>query len=180
MNERQIACAILVLVVVGLAYGANKSYTGMVAAKQAAEESRAKALEASNAANVAKRALVDLKESTEDLRAFKDAWEPYVTAVRSPQATEQKVIDLIKSSDVFAVSQRFELLSQKNDPLIKQRLRAHVTIEDDYAKALNWMGALERELPVTRVNNCQVSRGDSGNDIRLRLVLDFPIVSTSA
>lgn len=177
MQEKQIACLILVLLMAGFIFGTQKSHTRMVKEQKAAMEATQMAIAAEGSAAKAKRDLDQLKKSTESLREFAQAWRPYVEVVNSSQATEQKVIDLIKDAGVFALSQRFELLEQKKEQLIQKRLRAHITIEDHYAKVLNWMSNVESSIPVCRVTSCRLTRGESGNDIRLELVLDFPVIS---
>jgi hypothetical protein len=177
MQEKQIACVVLVLAMAAFVYGTLTAHGKMVKEQKAALEARQAAIKAEGIASKAKRELTQLEDSTAQLRNFAKAWSPYVEAVSSSQATEQKVIDLIKDAGVFALSQRFELLDQKKDAFVKKRLRANITIEDHYAKVLNWMGAVESAIPVCRVSSCRLTRGQSGNDIRLELILDFPVIS---
>lgn len=177
MQEKQIACMLLVLVMAAMVYGTLKAHGMLVKEQKAAHDARGAAVKAEGAASTARRELAQLKDSTASLREFAKAWSPYVDAVRSSQATEQRVIELIKDAGVFALSQRFELLDQKKDPLVTKRLRAHITIEDHYAKTLNWMASVETAIPVCRVNSCKMSHGQSGNDVHLELILDFPVVS---
>jgi len=179
MKERQIACVLLVLVIAGFIYGTQRSYQELVKVRKAATKARGEAVAAETSATAARRSLDKLKQTTGELREFAKAWSPYVESVRSPQATEQRIIDLIKESEVFAASQRFELLDQKKAPLITRRLRAHITIEDDYGKTLNWMAKIENAIPVCRVASCRLQRGESGNDVRVELILDFPIIEES-
>jgi hypothetical protein len=177
MQDKQIACFLLVLVMAGFVYATLTSQGKLMKEQKALLEARGEAIKAEGAASKAKRDLAQLKDYSAELREFAKAWNPYVEAVTSSQATEQRVIDLIKESGVFALSQRFELLEQKKDSLVKKRLRANLTIEDHYAKVLNWMGKVESAIPVCRVTTARLSHGQSGNDLRLELVLDFPIIS---
>lgn len=177
MQEKQIACLILVLVIAAFVYATLTAHGKMVKEQKAALEARAEAVKAEGNSTKAKRELVQLKDATADLREFAHAWSPFMDAVSSSQATEQRVIDLIKEAGVFALSQRFELLDQKKDTFVKKRLRANITIEDHYAKVMNWLGTVESAIPVCRVSTCRLSHGQSGNDIRLELVLDFPVIA---
>jgi hypothetical protein len=168
---------VLVLVISGFVYGTHKAYYKYTEVKLAASDAEAKAVSAENVVAAAQRGLTQLKGSTNDLREFAKAWDPYVSAVESPQVTEQRIIDTIKDAGVFALSQRFELLERNDATLIKRRLRAHITIEDEYSKALNWMAGVEEAVPIGRVISCRVQRGDAGNDIRLELIIDVPIIA---
>lgn len=177
MQDKQIACLLLVLVMAGFVYATLTSQGKLMKEQKALLEARGEAIKAEGASSSAKRELAKLKEYSAALRDFAKAWSPYVEAVTSSQATEQRVIDLIKESGVFALSQRFELMEQKKDSLVKKRLRANLTIEDHYAKVLNWMGKVESAIPVCRVTSARLTRGQSGNDVRLELILDFPVIS---
>ena len=44
-------------------------------------------------------------------------------------------------------------------------LLASLTVQDDFAKTLNWLGELERKLPVARVTSCRIKKGDAGNRV---------------
>jgi hypothetical protein len=63
---------------------------------------------------------------------------------------------------------------------IPQIVRAHLTIEDDFAKTLNWLGDVESKLPISRVSNLDISRGQSGNDVRVNAVVDIPLAVAAA
>lgn len=177
MQEKQIACVLLVLIMAAMIYGILKEHSMLGRELKASFDARDAAVKAEGMASKARRELAQLKDSTVELREFAKAWSPYVDAVKSSQATEQRVIDLIKDAGVFALSQRFELLDQKKDPFVAKRLRAHITIEDQYAKTLNWMASVESAIPVCRVSTCKMSHGQSGNDVHLELVLEFPVVN---
>ena len=45
-------------------------------------------------------------------------------------------------------------------------------------KALNWLADLEGSLPAVRVSNCKLTKGQSGNDIKMELSLDIPIINS--
>ena len=175
MKDQQVACILLALAIVGFGYGAQTFYTKLTLKKQEASEGKAAAMAAQQSFVRADRGLKNLMNSTADLREFHDAWAPYLRTTQSPQSTEQRVIDLVKQAEVFAVSQRFELLDQRDNPLFKHILRAHLTIEDEYSKALNWMASVEETLPTSRISSCLMKRGESGDDIHLELILDLPV-----
>ncbi len=178
MKDKQTACLVLMLIVVCLVYGTQKSYKKMTVVRKEAAAEKQSAMQAQQAYSTAKVSLDTLEAETSNLRQFYAEWEPYLRATRSPQSSEQRIIDLVKRAEVFAVSQRFELISNMNDPVFEYILRAHVTIEDEYSKAFNWFSALEEELPTSRVTSCKLYRGDSGDDLGMELIVDLPIVKS--
>ncbi len=177
MKDKQLACAVLIIFSVLVGYLAQLSYGRMTSAKNLASEAKKAAMADQQAFSVSKLQLERLKKSTEEIRTYYEAWEPYITTTQSPQATEQRIIDLVKRAGVFTVSQRFELINERNEPMLDHRLRAHVTVEDEYSKALNWLGSLESELPTARIASCRLVRGESGDDLRMELVVDIPVVN---
>jgi hypothetical protein len=82
---------------------------------------------------------------------------------------------LVKQSDFFTESQRFEMLERRDDTVFKNALRAHIIVKDEYTKSMNWLASLEESLPTSRLSSLVVKRGDSGNDIQMTLVIDLPI-----
>jgi hypothetical protein len=53
-------------------------------------------------------------------------------------------------------------------------------LEDEYAKVLNWLGDLEKRLPLARVIACQLTGGSSVRQIQLSVTVENPIVNLSA
>ena len=74
------------------------------------------------------------------------------------------------------MSQGFETIDQSKDGTIAKTLQARLVFEDDYIKTLNWLGNLEGSMPAIRVSSCRLSKGQSGNDIKMELTVDVPIV----
>ena len=90
-------------------------------------------------------------------------------------------IEIVKSGQVFATSQRTEVLSNdKDNGFIPKRLRAHLIIQDEYSKTLNWLGNLEESLPSSRLSNYRLTRGLSGNDVQLEITLDWPLINKTS
>jgi hypothetical protein len=81
------------------------------------------------------------------------------------------------------MAQRFEVVPNKSgtsvpnasNATIPQIVRAHLTIEDDFIKTINWLGDLESKLPSARITSLALARGQSGNDLRMDLVVDVPL-----
>jgi hypothetical protein len=116
-----------------------------------------------------------LQKSSAGLLAYLAAWEPALVAVDTPEAGELDISGRIKQSGIISLAQRFEAIATKNAN-IPRVVRANLTLEDDYARTLNWLGQLERDFPAARISNLRITRGQSGNDIRMDLVLDLPLL----
>lgn len=180
MKEKQVACLVLIILIAGFAFATQKIYRKMSDAKTKATETADAAELAKTQFNMAQQSLTRLKANTKEVRDFHAAWEPHFTATANWQSTEQQLLDSIKDSDIFPEEQRFELLEKKEDALVKQTLRAHLVLQDEYSKVLNWFGYLEETFPTSRVTSCILTRGKAGDNIRIELILDFPVTGKKA
>ncbi len=175
MREQQVACALLLVVIGVFFYGAQTFQQRSATQRSEADSARDAAIAAQEAFVNSKRALDQLTATTAGLRDYLELWEPHLRATQSAQATEQRVVDLVKQSDIFTESQRFEVLERKGDSVFPTSLRAHIIIKDEYVKAMNWLGLLEESVPTCRLSSCVLRRAESGNDVHLSLIVDLPI-----
>jgi hypothetical protein len=176
MKDQQLACVILLLIIGGFLYGAQTFQQRAAAQRREADTAR-EAMDAAQMSFVAaKRGLDQLKTSTGGLREFLEKWEPFLRSTQSAQATEQRVVDLVKQSDIFTESQRFELMERRGDAVLTGCLRAHIVVKDEYVKVINWLGNLEESIPTSRLTSCVLRRAESGSDVHLELVVDLPIL----
>ncbi|RFC44322.1 MAG: hypothetical protein DVB23_002355 [Verrucomicrobia bacterium] len=176
MKDQQLACVILLLIIGGFVYGAQSFEQRASAQRREADTARETMETAQMSFVSAKRGLDQMKASTEGLRAFLELWEPHLRATQSAQATEQRVVDLVKQSDIFTESQRFELMERRGDAVLTGCLRAHIVIKDEYVKTINWLGNLEASIPTSRLTSCVLRRAESGSDVHLELIVDLPIL----
>lgn len=183
MNNKHIACLIIafvcVLIIQGILMIRNRT-TQM----QSAEQGALRDVETAQVTLRAQRALLDdLKRKSSDLLGYLEAWEPYFSQIPTSEAGEIYINSLVKEAGLILLAQRFELVQNKSDSAfpnmpnntIPQIVRAHLTIEDDFIKSINWLGTFEQTVPIARVSNIEISRGQSGNDLRMNLVLDVPL-----
>ena len=180
MKDKQAAVFVLILIIVGLAYGTHQMRKKMIDMRDQAEASKLQADSAEAQRLAAEDSLRILKQETDGLREFYRAWLPHLEAVQTPQAGEAKLIDAVKQGGVFSTSQRFENGLANEGNVIPRTLKAQLVFEDEYAKAINWMGQLERLLPTARTSEYIVRRGDSGNDVHISLMLEVPIFDPTA
>lgn len=180
MKDKQAAVVILIMLIIGLAYGTNQMHKKMLDMRDQAEMAKMEADDAEAQRLAAEDSLRVLKQETDGLREFYRAWLPHLEMVQSSQAGEGRLIEAVKRGGVFSTSQRFDNGVGEQGTVIPRTLKAHLVFEDEYAKAINWMGQLEKELPTARTSEYVVRRGDSGNDVHISLVLEVPIFDPTA
>jgi hypothetical protein len=54
-------------------------------------------------------------------------------------------------------------------------VRASIVLEDDYAKTVNWIGEMERKLPLARMTSCRLTGGDNGRQVHAEVILEVPL-----
>lgn len=178
MKDKQMACVVLGLMIALMAFGIQKVRQKKVAMQAEADEAKEKAEASDFQRKTSEKALADLKVQSEGLRQYSEKWLPYLGSVWNTEQEEQRIIEIVKSGQVFATSQRTEVLNVEKVGFISKRLRAHVVIQDDYAKSLNWLGHLEESLPSSRISSYRLTRGLSANDVQMEITLDLPLITT--
>ena len=172
------ACIVLGLMIALMAFGIQKMRQKKVAMQTEADEAKEKAEAAEFQRKTSERALADLKAQSEGLREYSEKWLPYLGSSWNTEQEEQRIIEIVKSGQVFATSQRTEVMGADKAGFISKRLRAHIVIQDDYSKTLNWLGHLEESLPSSRISTYRLTRGLSANDVQMEITLDLPLITT--
>lgn len=180
MNAKHLACVVLALVAILLLQGAlqvRKRLTKMTEAVAAAEAS---ASSLSLLLTTETNMLAALRENSNALIAYLESWRAPLNEIHTPEAGELSVSSRIKESGLVSLAQRFEVVTGTDTPNIPRIVRANLTFEDDFARTLNWLGSIEADLPASRVSHLHITRGQSGNDIRMDLTIDLPLLSEEA
>jgi hypothetical protein len=180
MKEKQTACVLLFLMAIGMGYGMKKFHANLVTRQAEARAAEEEAASSENMRDNARNQLVVLKGRTQGLRDYFDQWLPYLGSAGAVSKEEQKIFDLIKSAQIFASSQRTEVVaaSSNKEAFIPKKLSAHLVIQDDYTKAMNWIGSLEEALPSCRIATMKMTRGVSRNDVKVEVTIDFPLIAS--
>ncbi len=178
MKNHQSACFLLLLLTAAMLYGVNSLRNATSAARESALQVQTEAETAEQQIQLAQIQLKSLDSKTSELRLVYGEWKPHFESYRSPQDAEQRIAEVIRDGDVFLISQKFEAREVDRGAIISDALVADLVVEDDYSKALNWLGRLEEAIPSCRITRCQVGRGDRGNDIHLVVQLQIPILKT--
>jgi hypothetical protein len=181
MNNKHIACIVIALLCVLIFQGVSMVRTRALAMQKASETAKHGA-ELSGITLTTQRAVLnDLKVKSADLIEYLGEWEPHFARLSTPESGEINVNALIKQDNLVLLAQRFEVSPNKTEGVgavgvatIPRIVRAHLTIEDDFIKTMNWLGAVESKLPISRVSNLDITRGQTGNDVRMNVVIDIP------
>lgn len=176
MNNHKTACLVIVVFIAGMLYGVNELRNASGAARDSAEAAQSNAENAERQAELASIQLKSLEAKTADLRGISSDWKPYFNDLSTPQAAEQRVVDVIRESGVFMFSQKFEPRQLDKDALISEALVANLIVKDSYTKAINWIGLLEQEIPNSRITECRIEPGERGNNIHLELQIMIPVL----
>lgn len=175
MNSKHLAAIIValmgVLFVQVYLQARNRLTKSQVELKSARSATRALELNLRNE----RTTLELLKNNSATMLAFLDGWTGALGVIDNPEAGEITISTRVKQAGLITLAQRFEVITRKGDT-IPSVVRAHLVFEGDYAKSLNWLGKIEAELPSSRVTNLRIVRGETGNDIRMNLVLDLPVL----
>jgi hypothetical protein len=176
MNGKQTACIILLMIMGAVLYGAqivHKKSEAAVAAAQAAQLDAEAAEEALKNANTT---LERTKYHAQDLQRFLSAWTPQIERMASRQQVEEAIQANTREKGVFVVNQRFEDKNNAGQRMMPRSVLASLVLEDEYAKVMNWLGDLERKIPLARVTSCRISAASTGRQIHMEMALEVPLI----
>lgn len=177
MNRKHLASLFVALVAAAFIYGTMWTKDRLTAMQKSEASARAKSEKAAADLTRELGELSALRLRSEPLIRFLDAWEPYFAAMNTPQSAELGISLSIKEDGIITLAQRYEPVALKGEKTIPRVMRANLTIEDDYVRALNWLGKIESQIPTLRISNLRVSKGQRVNDIKQEIVLDIPLAN---
>jgi len=177
MNNKHLACIVLGLLLVLIFYGVMKMNDNLNTVRGDVRQKQSEAEQLRIALTTERNSVSILRRQSEDLREYLSVWEPHFAPLRTAQSSELNLNARIKEANLVSLSQRFEVVNEKDDQAIQKKMRAHLKFEDDYARLMNWLGQMETQIPVMRVSNVKLTKGEAGNDLRMELVLDLPLIS---
>lgn len=180
MNGKKLVCIILIMVIAAVAYGTQLMSQRAHAMREEAEAAEAEAHTAESDSIIAKTSLVRLREDTQDLRQFLKEWEPVVQRIQTQQEAEQAILSIVRNSGILTVSQRFDVKQNSANPLIPRVLQGTLTVQDEYSKTLNWLGEVERKVPLARITTCRFKQGETGRQLNLEVHFEIPLVALDA
>ncbi len=179
MNNHKAASIVILVLVLLMGFGVTKLRSKAVAAREASNTAKAQAEQAEQQAKLSEIKLKTIDAKTANIRKVYTEWIPHFEPYKNPRAAEQKITDVVREGNVFLLSQRFNDQEIDKGSLISRALIADLVVEDDYSKTLNWLGKLEESIPSCRIKKCNIVRGDRGNNIRMELKVEVPVLKTS-
>jgi hypothetical protein len=181
MNPKQLACVILMAFIGIITYVGQIVHKKVGAMKTAAQAAIDESKAADDAKQLAEIVLAKTKDETDELRRFLKAWSPSITKMQTEQEMETSIQYTLRERGISLVkSLKTEMKSVTGELFIPKLIIKTITLEDDYAKAVNWLGDIEKRLPLARIVSCQLTGGSSVRQIQLKVTIENPIVNLDA
>ena len=181
MNPKQIACILLLMVIGALTYTAQIIHNTVVSTRVAAEDAESAAIAAENDRSTAEIQTTVLKTETEDVRRFLRSWLPAIDRVQTQQEAEQTIELSLRDRGINLVrSRKTESKQSAGNKLIPKSVVTTLTIEEEFAKVLNWLGDIERRLPTARMKVVQITGGSTAEQLKLDVSFETPIFDLAA
>jgi len=77
-------------------------------------------------------------------------------------------------------SRKTEPKQTANNKLIPRSVVTTLTIEEEFAKVLNWLGDIERRLPTARMKVVQITGGSTKAQLKMEVSFETPIFDLAA
>lgn len=181
MNPKQIACVILLMVVGALTYTAQMIHNTVATTRAEAEDAQTAAVTAENERSTAEIETAVLKTDTEEVRRFLRSWLPAIDHMQTQQEAEQIIELSLRERGINLVrSRKTESKQTAGNKLIPRSVVTTLTIEEEFAKVLNWLGDIERRLPTARMKVVQITGGSSSAQLKMEVSFETPIFDLAA
>lgn len=181
MNPKQLACVVLLLIIGGMTYAAQMIHNKVTTTRTEAEDAENAASTAETERSTAEIAAAMFKADTEDIRRFLRTWLPALDRVQTQQEAEQMIQLSLRERGINLIrSLKTELKTSANNKIIPKSLLTTLTIEEEYAKVLNWLGDIERRMPTARMKVVQITGGSTGRQLKMEVSFETPIFDLAA
>ena len=180
MNPKQIACFILMAFIGVLVYGAQIVHGKVNVMRSEAEDALSAATNSASERETAEIKTAVIKTETEEVRRFLRAWLPSIDKMQTQQEVEKAVELSLREKGISLIRARATEPKTSTNKLIPRSVLTTITVEEEYAKVLNWLGDIERRLPLARMKVVQVAGGASGRQLKLDVTFETPIFDLAA
>ena len=180
MKGTKVACLVLLMVLAGIAYGSQMMAKKKNAIVEERENANIEFEDARQKCELAETTLGTFTSTSAELRDFLKLWEPHIDRLDSAQEAENALLSIVRASGVLVLSQKTEPKENRGNLFIPKSLVGSIIVQDDYAKTMNFLGELERTLPLARITQCHIKQGDIGQRINLEIHVEIPIVNLQA
>ena len=175
MNNKHLACTVLGMIIAAVAYCTLSMKNKLSTMNEEATAAEEKANSAAHGKMIEQAKLAKKSTSTKDTRDYLAEWEKWLESTEDAGSAERVMRFKLKQGDLVALSRSMSLVNYKKGSAIPRLLRAKLDFEDDYRESLTWLGTLESSLPTSRTSQFRLSKGQSGDDIRMELSVDLPL-----
>lgn len=176
MNGKKIACIVLMMIIGAVVYFAQIVHQKAEAKRKEAEDALTETSTAQDALNMADVETEKLRAETDELRRFMQSWTPYAQRMQTQSEVEEVVLASLRNANMLILSQKFEMKQSGTTPVLPKSVRASLVLEDQYARTLNWLGELERRLPLARITSCRLSGGDNSTQVHAEVTMEVPLL----
>jgi len=181
MNPKQLACVILLMIIGAMTYTAQIIHKTVATTRAEAEDAETAAVTAENERSTAEIETAVFKANTEEVRRFLRSWLPSIEHVQTQQEAEQTIQLSLRERGISLVrSIKTESKQSAGNKLIPKSVITTLTIEEEFAKVLNWLGDIERRLPTARMKVVQITGGSSGTQLKMDVSFETPIFDLAA
>lgn len=164
------------LIIGALVYAAQIVHNKVSTMRSEAEDASSAAVAAEAERSTAEILTAVLKTDTEELRRFLRAWLPSIDKIQTEQEAVQALELSLREGGINLIrARKSELKNSTTNKLIPKAVLTTLTIEDEFAKVLNWLGDIERRLPLARMKVVQVTGGSTGRHLKLDVTFETPI-----
>ncbi|MDB6007158.1 MAG: hypothetical protein JWR15_4145 [Prosthecobacter sp.] len=181
MNPKQIACIILLMVIGAMTYTAQIIHNTVATTRAAAEDAETAAITAETERETADIETKMFKTRTEEVRRFLRSWLPAIDHMQTQQEAEQTIELSLRERGINLVrSRKTEPKQMAGNKVIPRTVVTTLTIEEEFAKVLNWLGDIERRLPTARMKVVQITGGSTSAQLKMEVSFETPIFDLAA
>ncbi|MCX6849241.1 MAG: hypothetical protein NTY98_10005 [Verrucomicrobia bacterium] len=181
MNPKQLACVILLMIIGAMTYTAQIIHKTVATTRAEAEDAETAAVTAESERATAEIETTVFKANTEEVRRFLRSWLPAIEHVQTQQEAEQTIQLSLRERGISLVrSIKTESKQSVGNKLIPKSVITTLTIEEEFAKVLNWLGDIERRLPTARMKVVQITGGSNGTQLKMDVSFETPIFDLAA
>ncbi|GAA5133982.1 hypothetical protein GCM10023213_04770 [Prosthecobacter algae] len=181
MNPKQLACVVLMMFIGCVTYFGQIVHKKVGAMKKSADMAAQDAFSAEGARQTAEILTARTKAETEEVRRFLQAWSPHVDKAQTEQEVESTIEFSLRERGISLVrSRKTEVKTSRDNKVIPKTVLTTVVIEDEFAKVLNWLGDVEKRLPLARVKTCRITGGSTARQLRLDVSFETPLINLAS
>jgi hypothetical protein len=178
MSNKHLACLLLFAVIVGCFQFAKVMNTKLTNAVEARDAAQASLDLARNTRVQAEIQLGRLKSDNEALRKYLALWLPKLQETDDETKARTAFSRIYKQHGEGLVSHadRSNVVGNKDRLFLPKRFQNILSVEGDYGQAVTLIGQIERQMPASRISSLSLTKGTRGNDVKLSLTIDTPMM----